>query len=432
LGLKEFISDRLGFMKSNIAILTIRQVMGAFFRRMVLSYSSLFVLALGGLSSHIGFINSIRPLTGLLVFPIAGYLADRVSRIKMIFLADLLSGLCMFLYVFAPSWEWVAIAAFIQGFMVFSFPPTSAMLADNLEPQIRGTGIAFMSGLSNAVAMLSPYIAALVLVKYGNNTGMRILYALLGLQAIFSSILVYKKLEDPHSVEEKKPLPSLRFILRQSYSNIPELWRSMPTSVKALSMVVLMGFITNGVASPFWVVYVTDEIGLSRIEWGVILFYESLLKVLLTIPAGILTDRLGRTKTLFIATGITLVSLPAIIFATGFKSVLLVRLGAAIAGALFVPSSSALMADYTPKEIRGKVMSAIGRGTLLVGAAGGGTGGPGLGYLFIIPVMLSSLLGGFLYSLNSSYPWIIVALASMIQVVLVSLFIRDPPDEERW
>jgi MFS family permease len=51
---------------------------------------------------------------------------------------------------------------------------------------------------------------------------------------------------------------------------------------------------------------------------------------------------------------------------------LLIRVAIGLSGALFISSSSALMADYVPRNMRGRVMAAIGRGTVLVGAAGGG------------------------------------------------------------
>ncbi|MBD3205775.1 MFS transporter, partial [Candidatus Bathyarchaeota archaeon] len=138
------LKDRFDFMNRNITVLTTRQVLGMFFRRMVLSYSSLFILAVGGNDAQIGLINSLRPLAGLLMFPIAGYLTDIRGRVKMIALAGYLSGMIMLLYVFAQSWEWIALGAVIQGFMVFQFPPTSAILADSLEPRNRGIGIATM------------------------------------------------------------------------------------------------------------------------------------------------------------------------------------------------------------------------------------------------------------------------------------------------
>ena len=294
----QHLKNRFAFMEGNLTILTIRQVVGMFFRRMVLSYASLFVLAVGGNSSQIGIINSVRPLAGLVMFPIAGYLTDRTSRVKLIAIADLMSGLTMLSYVFAPSWEWIAAGALIQGFMVFSFPPVSAIMADSMEPQNRGVGVAMMNTISTLISMFSPYIAALVLEAYGDNTGMRILYGFLGLQAVFNSIFVYRRLEETTKPEPLDKMPGVIEILRRTYSGIPELLRNMSLSVKAVSMVVLMAFLSNGISSPFWVVYVLDVIGLTKIEWGLILLYESVLKVLLMMPAGILTDRIGRTKTL--------------------------------------------------------------------------------------------------------------------------------------
>jgi len=420
------LKNRFSFMKGNLTILTIRQVVGMFFRRMVLSYASLFVLAVGGNSSQIGIINSLRPLAGLLMFPIAGYLTDRRSRVKIIVIADILNLITMLFFVLAPSWEWIAVGSLLQGFMVVSFPPTSAILADSLEPRNRGIGIATMGTIANAVSMFSPYIAATVLLMYGDNVGMRVLYSLLGLQFVFSATLAHRKLFDTHKIDSSEPMPSVLVILKNTYGGIPDLLRNTSKSVVALGVVVLMGFVSNGISSPFWVVYATEIIGLTKIEWGVILLYESILKVVLTIPSGMVADKLGRTKSLTAAMVVSLVSLPALIFANGYFSVLLIRLGAATAGALFLPASTALMADYVPRQLRGNVMAAFGRGSVMIGATGGGTGGPGMGYLFVLPVMASSIVGGYLYNMNPVYPWYAVAVATVVQLICVILFIRDP------
>jgi hypothetical protein len=88
------------------------------------------------------------------------------------------------------------------------------------------------------------------------------------------------------------------------------------------------------------------------------------------------------------------------------------------------------MADYIPRSMRGKIMSAVGRGSTLIGSTGGGTGGPGMGYFFVLPVMAGSILGGYLYSLNPAYPWICVLFTNIVQLVSVILFIRDPEKQE--
>jgi len=425
------LQKRLEFMNKNLRILTIRQILLMFFRRMVLSYFSLYILAVGGDKAQIGLITSLRPLAGLIMFPLAGALTDLTGRVRLIALGGYLSALTMLLYIFAPSWEWIALGALLQGFMVFQFPPSSAILADSIDPKNRGVGIATMNTLAYALAIFSPYIAGIILELYGINLGMRLLYALYVSSLVISATLALKYLRETVTIEKAATKLNILSILKEAYAGIPELIRYTPRSVKALGLLVGMGFITNGITSPFWVVYVTEEIGLSNIDWGLILLFESIFKTILTIPCGMIADRYSRTKTLFAAVFFSLVSLPSLILAKTFIHVLLVRLGVGLAGALFIPSCTALMADYIPRDLRGRVMAAIGRGSLLVGATGGGTGGPGMGYIFTIPVIFASVMGGLLYSLNPIYPWLCILGATIIQLVSIILFIRDPKKAER-
>jgi len=401
-----------------------------FCRMMVMPYASLYILAVGGGTAQIGVVNSLRPLAGLLIFPISGYLTDRTGRVKLIALAGYLSGLTMLLYVFAPSWEWIALGALLQGFMVFQFPPSSAILADSIEPRYRGVGIATMNTLASAFAMFSPYIAGIVLEIYGNNFGMRLLYALLVLSQLVNATIVFKFLRETAAVEKTETKFSMIAILKEAYAGIPNLIANLPRSVKALGVLVGTGFIANSISGPFWVVYATEVVGLSNIDWGLILLVESIFKTILTIPCGMVADKYSRAKTLFVAVLISLFSLPSMIMAKTFTHILFIRLGAGLAGALFFPSSTALMADYIPRAQRGRVMAAIGRGSILIGATSGGMGGPGMGYVFTIPVMVASIVGGLLYTLNPTYPWIFILGATMIQLISIALFIRDPENVE--
>jgi MFS family permease len=421
---------RLAFMNRNLRILTIRQTLSKFCGRMVTPYSSLYILALGGDGTQVGFVNSLRPLAGLLMFPISGYLTDRRGRVKIIATAGYLSALTMLLYLVAPSWEWIALSALLQGFMVFEYPPTSAILADSVDSKRRGTAVATMNTVSGGLSMVSPFLAGLILEQYGDNWGMRILYGLLVLSQVVNATLVLRFLEETApAAGSSTPLNPVA-ILWESYSGISELLKSMPRSVKALGFLVGMGFVANGIASPYWVVYVTDVIGLSKVDWGLILVAESIFKLVLTIPCGIIGDRYGRTRTVFVAVLISLVSIPSFILAKSFLYVLLIRFSASLAMVLFMPSATALMADYVPREQRGRAMAAIGRGSVMIGAVGAGSGGPNMGYMFILPLMASFFLGGFLYSLNPVYPWICVLGTTLLQLASVVLFIRDPDKAE--
>lgn len=158
---------------------------------------------------------------------------------------------------------------------------------------------------------------------------------------------------------------------------------------------------------------------------GVILLCEAVLRIIMYIPGGYLVDRWGRTVSLFSALLLSLASVSLFVFTSDFAGVLCVRFVIGIASAISIPSSTALMADMIPRKIRAQVMSVLGQGGFMIGAAGGGTGGPGVGVLVTIPLMMASLAGGYLYTQNPVYPWVFVLIMTTVSIVLTALFIRD-------
>ena len=84
-----------------------------------------------------------RPLAGLVMFPIGGYTADHARRVRLVVLGSCLSAAIVLIYTLAPSWEVLAVAALLQGFVVFQLPARSALIADSLLPEDRGRGRVF-------------------------------------------------------------------------------------------------------------------------------------------------------------------------------------------------------------------------------------------------------------------------------------------------
>jgi MFS family permease len=423
--------DNLSFMRGNIRIMTFTLTLGMFARSMVFPYASLFVLALGGDPAHIGLINSLGPLAGLILYPIAGYLTDRRGRVRLIALGGFVESATLLLSVLAQSWQTLAVSSLLQGFMVFQFPPSSALIADSLTPRNRAKGMAWMNTISGSLAMASPYVAGAIVDRYGENTGVRLLYAVLLAQYLVSAILHQRLLRDTQAAtREPFRISSLPGVLRDAYGGIPDTLRQLPRSLRALAVVITLAFTCNAVASSFWVVYAIDHIGLTATQWGLILSIETVLRILLLVPLGMAVDRFGRTQFILASLFITLLSTPLFIYCTTFAQVLSIRAAAALANALFLPACSALMADTVPGNMRGRVMAAIGRGTVFVSAATGGAGGPGMGYLIIAPVVIGSLAGGLLYNYNPAAPWVFSFGATALSLLLAARFVRDPRQAE--
>jgi hypothetical protein len=74
-------------------------------------------------------------------------------------------------------------------------------------------------------------------------------------------------------------------------------------------------------------------------------------------------------------------------------------------------------------------MAALGQGGIMPGAVGA-PGGPSVGYLIIPPLMVASLAGGYLYTLNPASPWIVSTAVGLLALLLSLFFIRDPERAE--
>jgi DHA1 family multidrug resistance protein-like MFS transporter len=420
------------FVRGNILVLTVSGSLGMFCRSMVFPYTPLYILSLGGQPAEVGLVYAVGPLGGLLMFPIAGYLADHVNRPRLIAFTGYFSSAVLLINVFAQSWEWIAAARMLQGFAVFHFPATSAIVADSLPPENRGRGIATMTALTGSLALFAPYVAGSMLDAYGVDSGMRILYGIMAAAYAVAATINLLFIEEPR----QRPagtvtLSNISSTFKGAYVGIPRMVRGFSPTLKAHSVIIILCFVANGIAGPFWVVFAMSHIGLTSSEWGLILLVEMALRNLATIPAGFLVDRYGRTRFILAALLLALATVPMFVYAVSFTHVLLIRCVVGLTAAFFGPASSALLADSIPSAVRGRVMAAIGRGAVNLGAASGGMGGPGTGFLIMVPLMLALLSGGVLYSWNPTSPWLFLTIVMAIGLLVAALFVRDPEKAER-
>ncbi len=423
--------ERVSFMHGNVLVLTITRALGQLSRSMAFPYASLYILALGGSPEQIGLITALSPLAGLIMFPIGGHIADHVGRVRLIAVSGYVSSAILLLYVLAPSWQVLAVATLLRGLMVIQFPASSAILADSLAPEDRGKGVAVMNTIAGTLSLVAPYLAGLVLEAHGNETGMRVLYGAMTVIYTLNAAISHRFLrETSESPTEGLSLKELPNAFREAYGCIPDLLRTLPTTVKAVALICTLGFVANAIASPYWVVYATDTIRLSASEWGLILLVEMGLGNLFSIPAGIAVDRYGRARFVRASLLVTAIAMPLYLSASGFIQVLLIRAVIGLANVFFLPASAALMANALPRDVRGRAMAVLGQGSVLLCPSSGGTGGPGLGLLVVLPVMLGSLLGGFLYERSPALTWF-TSLGAILTALLVALFaLRDTQEAE--
>ncbi|MBN1877028.1 MAG: MFS transporter [Anaerolineae bacterium] len=228
--------DALRFIRGNNLIFALTDLLGNFTRGMVIPYVSFYILALGGDTTQIGLVNSISPLAGLLMFPISGYIADHASRVRLVVLGSCFSAAIILLDILAPTWQVLAVAALLQGFVVFALPARSALIADSLPPEDRGRGIAAQNTLSWGLTVFAPYIGGIVVDTYGPKTGIRILYWTVIVAYIIAATIQTRFLKETTvnaGNGKRLTLSMLRSVLWDAYRGFSSLMGQLPGSLQS-------------------------------------------------------------------------------------------------------------------------------------------------------------------------------------------------------
>ena len=410
-------------MRGNLLVFTMGDVMRQFSMFITFPYFSLYVQALGGSVVDIGIVNSLRPLMALFLYPIAGYLSDRYSRVKIITITGFAGSLLWLVFIFAQDWRWLALGNLLLGVMTFYFPAANSLMAESLPRDKRALGYSMWQAIPMAAGIFSPLAGGYLISLWGVETAMRFLYGMTLVVAVLIAGMNYRFLKEAERSLPKDNL-DLVGVLAKSYREVIEVILWLPRNLKAYGVMLVLGFFFNSMVSSYWVIYVIKVIGLSEVQWGLVLLVASVANVLLLLPAGMVVDRFGPKRVLTIALIMGAVPILAFTYIRSFYSVIALLVLVTIANSFLMSGAPAYMAKATPSEKRGRIMSALGQGMLLINTRGGGVGGPGMGALLTIPTIAGSLLGGVVYSYDPKLLWVSFGLSMLCSAVISALFLE--------
>jgi MFS family permease len=291
-----------------------------------------------------------------------------------------------------------------------------------MDPQLRGSGFAAVSAIPGFFGILSPFLGGYLMTFFGVEKGMRVLYAITIIGMLLITLMNWRFLNETLT---KEPCfrEDLHHIVAGSYRNVWETLGWLPKNLRFYAAMIVITLFFNSLAGPFWVVYAKEILGFSELNWGRVLSLTSIIQFCLALPAGGLIDQYDKRKVVASALFLSVTPVIAFPFSGGFIRALMVLLPIAVSNAFLMPAAGALMTDMVPRERRGMVMATLGRGMLMTNIKGGGGGGPGMGFILCLPAMIGSLIGGYIYGINPSIPWILLGCALVVNSVLAA-FLR--------
>ncbi len=415
-------------LQGNLLVFTLGNVMRQLSLFITFPYFSLYIKALGGGVIDIGLVNSLLFLAALFVYPIAGSVADRYSRVKIIAASEYISAALLLIFALAPDWKILALGNFLNGLMVFTFPAYSALIADSLPLGQRGVGYSLVIAIPSAVGIISPYVGGYLITILGVEKAMRTLYGLTVVVSLGTATMDLKLLnETKANIGKESSEKEFTRILSDSYRDMFEVLKWLPNSLKAFALMLVLSFFINSVIGPYWIIYGLNEIGLSELQWGTILLVAMVVNVSFLIPAGIIVDKLDVKKLLAFALAVSAAPIFLFPLSQGFKDTVLLFVVMSIANTFLISGAPTFMAHSVPSDKRGRVMAVLGQGMLLVNIRGGGGGvaGPGMGAILAIPSILGSIIGGFVYNYNPTLPWFLLAASLFVNAVIATVFLSS-------
>jgi len=413
LTLVERLKHEFSFIKGNYAVLVGSWILIDFAMELPGTYYSLYVLKLGATETVLGMIGLFSFLAlASMQFP-GGYLADKFGRKWLISSMTFGVALCYIFYAVAPSWHFILIGAILMSLFNSTYQPAlMAMVADSLTPERRGMGFSIIMLITSASTTPGPLVAGALRNQFGLVEGMRIGYGVVVVLFLIAAFLRLLRLEET-MVNTRKPglselLHSYPIAMKESFA----VWKKVPRSMFYLFL--SLAVITFGVASVnlYLVVYAVKVLLIDEAIWPFILTVLPITMILLSIPIGKIVDKMSRKIPILVAYVIFAASLW--LFVNGdllrlFVSLVLFGAAQVMIGSAF----SALQADLTPKEQRGKVNGFTN-------------------FANCILMALGSLVGGILYEhISPQIPFFLAIVLIVPSFVLTLMMVHEPEKKEQ-
>ncbi len=412
-----------GFLRNrNIIVLISCRIIWGLTQALFMSYFSLFTLAQEGVTPEmLGLIVSLRAVGTVIISPIAGFLADSLGRKKMILAGTSLHAISYLFYLAAKDYRMILVGSLVEGLAVIHFPALQAITQDSLAQSERGLGISATTGLQALPSLVSPFVGGILYESRGIDAGMRIGFILAFLAGLTVAFIRFKFLNETVSrPTEKSEDRSLISIFVNSYRDMFSILKEYK-ELRGLIILSAVDTFFASIAAPFWVVYATGVIGISKLEWGIIQSLVAGVNVAVLLFSGGFADRLGKKKVMLINILMAPIVTISFIFCQNFYQVLLFNSVLTIQNAFTMPAASALQADIVPKRSRGRAIAALGWQPIVISL-----GAVSQGFFKFPPYFVGSLLSGVVYSMDLSLPWILLAGGYITELVVCYFLIKEP------
>lgn len=315
-------------------------------------YQSIYVIALGATALELGYVTSLGGAATMLLSIPAGLLADRLGIKKMMTASLILLIIGYSVFGLAQSWQLTALA--------YIFTAIALLITNNVCPMVCGTclksverttGMQLCDTVAAIPRLIAPIGAALIITYLGglNVEGIRPLFWL-GTAVILIALIVMQRFFDNPLMPNKPDGQGLTSGLRRIFREGVKVKRWLAYYMM-MSIPWYMGF--------YIPLYAKQVKNAGPLVLGLMDSGYWLIVVLLAIPIGLSSDRLGRKKVILALTPIYCLGL--IMLGNAPNDLVMVVAGA-LSGftMLSAVTESSMTVELVPRELLGSWFGILG------------------------------------------------------------------------
>lgn len=405
----------------NILVISLTTSFWSIINMLYMPYWSLYLQELGASLEAIGFLNMIQS-SSYLVFQLpGGFLADRIGRKKVIVYFTLTNILSPIVFLWAKTWEQIIPGILLGALSSVYMPAFNAMISESIPSDRRGAGYGAYRMITSIPWTFSALFGGIVMDRLGVSYGVTLFLKLTIVASVVITIIrgIFLR-ETLTSPKERKKKVEISVPNNDGDAGTLSIFRQAPKTIYLMLLTACVSSFGLRLIMPYIVIYAVKNIGLTKTQWGLISMTTGLISMLLAIPGGIFSDKIGRKAVILIGRTTSPISLLGLTFSSNFTQVFLVQIISSIGsgfggggyGGMGGPAWQALVADLVPSRMRARIMG-------LMGTVTGLSSFP------------SPIIGGYLYDdYSPQIAFIVASMLGILGAVMFGIFVKEPKKRE--
>jgi MFS family permease len=364
---------------------------------LVQPYQSMYFSTLGADMMVIGSLLAFSSAITAIVQLVGGYVADCWGRRTIIVVFGFVGVASSLLFAAIPDASYLALPILLAAVSNIYGPAFRAMLVDSMHPHDVPRGMATFTFVTSLSSTICPAIGGWLLAYYGALSGLRLAFLL---SAVFACLGVsYRavKITETFPRQVDNHITPKQFVV-QCFQEIQSVLTSASRETQLLLGMSILTGVATGVTAPYTALYATHVLEMTTLLYGFAMTGMGVTSVTLLPLVPRVIDRLGVKRSAITALFIIAINQFLFIHASRIPVLFIWSVLGGFNTALLTTSVSALQAEHSPREQRGRlyaVFNVLSLLTVIPAQMGGGylyaVWAPSTPFLLSIPLFMGSL-----------------------------------------